>query len=61
MNGRVLIVRNSGDGVLVLKGQATTSTARWRVSDGLVLRAGESVALVYDGPQARWVPVGARQ
>jgi hypothetical protein len=61
MNGRVLIVRNTGDGVLVLKNQATTSTAQWWMSERRVLRAGESVALVYDGPQVRWKPVGAQQ
>jgi hypothetical protein len=31
------------------------------MSERRVLRAGESVALVYDGPLARWKPVGAQQ
>lgn len=60
LHGRVLLVRNTGTGVLVLKGEGTGSAAHWRLSGRRVLRPSDVVVLVYDGPQARWRVVGTR-
>jgi hypothetical protein len=54
LDGRVLIVRNGGDGVLSLVGNSDRSASDWRLNRGVVLAAGELAVLVYDATSRRW-------
>jgi hypothetical protein len=55
----VLVVRNAGPGVVVLRGEDEGSTDVWRLASSRALGADEVVLLVYDGAAARWRIVGA--
>jgi hypothetical protein len=55
----VLVVRNAGPGVVVLRGEDAGSTDVWRLASSRALGAEEVVLLVYDGAAARWQIVGA--
>jgi hypothetical protein len=60
LHGRVLIVRNTGTGVLLLKAEGADSLQQWRLGDNQLLRPGEAAVFSYDGVRARWRALGSR-
>jgi hypothetical protein len=66
LDGRVLIVRNAGPGVVSLVGEDAEAPSVWRLQTGRLLAAGDVAMLVYDAGAQRWravraVGVGAGQ
>jgi hypothetical protein len=57
-DGRLLIVRNGGDGPVVLAGEAPGSDPGARLDRTRVLAPGEIAVFVYDAARARWHAAG---
>ena len=58
LEGRVLLVRNDGPGVLTLRAQDSEASGDWRLAQPRLLSAGEVVTLVYDATARVWRAVG---
>jgi hypothetical protein len=60
LHGRVLIVRNTGTGILLLKAEGAGSLQQWRLGDNQLLRPGQAAVFSYDAARARWRALGTR-
>jgi hypothetical protein len=57
-DGRLLIVRNGGDGVVLLPGAHAGSDAAARTDRTRVLAPGEIAVFVYNASRAQWQAIG---
>ncbi|HEX5473764.1 MAG TPA: hypothetical protein VFX12_03795 [Vicinamibacterales bacterium] len=58
LDGRMLLVRNAGPGVLALVGGDAAAPAAWRFSRSTLVAAGDVVLLVYDASAQVWRVLG---
>jgi hypothetical protein len=58
-DGRLVIVRNTGHGLLALPADAPESAPANRLATGRILQPGEIALLVYDEAKGRWAVLGA--